>query len=148
MVRADDDDDFDDDFEEEEEWEDEEEEELEDDFDDEDEDEDDDEDFEDEEEEELEEAAQEAPKAAPPVTPRVSSTPVTSAQNIPFDVTVEVGRLKLTAKQLMSLGAGSVLELNIDPEGSLDLVAQGACIGKGELIRVGDVLGVRVLSMG
>ncbi len=144
MGRPEDDDEFDEEFDDEEEWEDEGEEEA-DEF-----DEDDDEDDAEEESEKeapAEEVAEKAPAAEAAPAPS-GPTPMVSAQTIPFDLTVEVGRLKLTAKQLVSLGPGSVLELNIDPEGGLDLVAHGSCIGRGELIRVGDVLGVRVLSVG
>jgi flagellar motor switch protein FliN/FliY len=80
--------------------------------------------------------------------PQREITPTVSPDSIPLSLAVEVGRLRMTAKQLMTLKSGSTIDLGMDPEGSLDLVVNGACIGKGELIRVGDVLGVRVLEMG
>lgn len=87
-------------------------------------------------------AASSAPKAAH-AAPRQS--PV-KAEEIPITISVEVGRLQMTVQKLTELEPGNLLELDVYPENGVDLVVNGKCIGKGELLRIGDVLGVRILD--
>lgn len=109
--------------------------------------------FQDEEElEEIEEEVEAAPapqasQAAKPGT-LVEAKGVPSPQEIPFSVIVEVGRLQMSIKQLMDLQPGNILDLNIHPENGVDLIVNGKRIAKGELLKIGDSLGVRVLDIG
>jgi type III secretion protein Q len=59
----------------------------------------------------------------------------------------EVGRCDTTLGELRSMGAGYVFALGRDPEQSVDIVTGGRRIGSGELVRVGERLGVRVLRL-
>lgn len=70
-----------------------------------------------------------------------------SIEELPIHLTVEVGRLRLTAGELMNLAPGNLLDLNVSPEQGVDLVLNGKKVGQGELVRIGDVLGVRILSL-
>lgn len=67
-------------------------------------------------------------------------------EEIPLNISVEVGRIQMSIQQLMDLVPGNILELNIHPESGVDLVANGYCIAKGELLKIGDALGVRILD--
>jgi len=69
-------------------------------------------------------------------------------EDISLPVVIEVGRLQMTVQMLMELQPGNILDLNVHPEEGIDLVVNGNRIGKGELIQVGELLGVRVLEMG
>ncbi len=73
--------------------------------------------------------------------------PITPEQ-IPIVLTVEVGQIQMTMDQLLKLEPGNLLELAIHPEKGVDLTVNGKVIGKGELIRIGETLGVRVLQLG
>jgi flagellar motor switch protein FliN/FliY len=75
--------------------------------------------------------------------PESSITP----EELPIQLTVEVGRLRMTAKELMNLAPGNLLEVNVAPEQGVDLVINGKKVGRGELIRIGETLGVRILSL-
>jgi len=75
-------------------------------------------------------------------------TPVEKMANIPISIKVEVGQVRMTLAKLMELQPGAVLELNVDPEEGVDLVVNGKCIGKGELLRLGETLGVRIVEIG
>ncbi|MCH9626803.1 MAG: hypothetical protein S4CHLAM2_04340 [Chlamydiales bacterium] len=75
------------------------------------------------------------------------SEPILSAEQLPIQLTVEVGRLRMTAKELMDLAPGNLLEINAAPEQGVDLVVNGKKVGRGELIRLGETLGVRILSL-
>lgn len=60
----------------------------------------------------------------------------------------EVGRFDMPLGELRSLGAGHVFELDRDPEQAVDIVVNGRRIGSGQLVRIGERLGVRVLRLG
>ncbi|TXI35577.1 MAG: YscQ/HrcQ family type III secretion apparatus protein [Nitrosomonas sp.] len=76
---------------------------------------------------------------APPIGER--------AKDIPMTITVEVGRIQMKLEKLMQLQPGQLLELDVDPAEGVDLVVSGRCIGKGELLRLGEALGVRILEL-
>jgi len=71
-----------------------------------------------------------------------------SAEDIPLNIIVEAGRIEISVQKLLELQPGNVLELNIRPEDGVDLVVHGRRIAKGELIRLGETLGVRILDIG
>lgn len=109
-----------------------------------------DEDFEDEsefeeefeEEEQLEESPQQS-ETAP-----VVSEKTLQKENIPLEIVAELGRVEITVQKLLSLEPGNLLDLNIRPENNVDLTVNGRLIGKGELIRLGETVGVRILEVG
>jgi flagellar motor switch protein FliN/FliY len=70
-----------------------------------------------------------------------------SLQETPVNLVIEVGRIQISVGKLLELQPGNLLDLNIKPENGVDLVINGRCIGKGELLRVGETLGVRVLDL-
>jgi flagellar motor switch protein FliN len=67
---------------------------------------------------------------------------------IPVTVVIEAGCVQMTMEQLLQLEPGNLLELNIRPENGVDLTINGKIVGKGELIKLGETLGVRVLKLG
>lgn len=67
---------------------------------------------------------------------------------VQMPVVVELARLQMTIQKLMELQPGNLLELNVRPENGVDLVVNGKRIAKGELLLIGDVLGVRVIDIG
>lgn len=104
-------------------------------------------------EEAAEEAAPEAPKA-PPISvdtveeePEAAKTHLTPKE-IPLSLIVEVGRIHMTVEKLLELEPGNILDLNVHPENGVDLVINTKKVGKGELVRLGDRLGIRILEMG
>lgn len=75
------------------------------------------------------------------------NTPI-QADQVPVAIIAEIGRLEIPIRQLLQLEPGNMLDINIHPERGVDLTINGKLIGRGELIRVGDVLGVRILKLG
>lgn len=67
---------------------------------------------------------------------------------LPITIHVEIGRLQMSVQQLLQLEPGNTLELDIRPEDGVDLVVNGKRIAKGELLRVGEAIGVRILDIG
>lgn len=60
---------------------------------------------------------------------------------------VELGRVMVSAADVMGLRAGQVIELSRQPGEAVDLVVDGKRIGKGELVEIDGELGVRILSL-
>lgn len=71
-----------------------------------------------------------------------------SSKEIPITLHVEVARLKINLDKLLQLSPGNVLELPVRPEQGVDLIIGGKKVAKAELIKIGDVLGVKILQMG
>jgi flagellar motor switch protein FliN/FliY len=97
-------------------------------------------------EEEVEEEKPVVSEAKVPVQQQEVKT--SSLDDIPLSIVVEAGRLQMSVQSILELQPGNILELNVHPERGVDLVVNGNCIGKGELLKIGDVLGVRVLEVG
>jgi flagellar motor switch protein FliN len=74
--------------------------------------------------------------------------PLVPRTSIPITITVELGKVKMNADKVLGLEPGNLLELNRAPGERVDLISGGKKIGTGELLRVGDVLGVRILELG
>lgn len=60
---------------------------------------------------------------------------------------VELGRVSVSAADVVQLRPGHVIELSRKPGDAVDLVVNGKRIGKGELVEVDGELGVRILSL-
>ena len=91
---------------------------------------------------------QEALKA-PFLEPENTMTDVdaaTALDDLPLKLVCQVGCLELTLAQLRELGAGSLLQLNTPGVDSVDLMVNGRRVGQGQLVKIGDGLGVRLLS--
>jgi len=69
------------------------------------------------------------------------------AEEIILDIVIEVGRLQMSIQKLTELTPGNILEIDVRPENGVDLVVNGKRIAKGELLKLGDVLGVRILDI-
>lgn len=60
---------------------------------------------------------------------------------------VELGRVSVSAADVVQLRPGHVIELSRKPGEPVDLVVDGKRIGKGELVEIDGELGVRILSL-
>lgn len=80
------------------------------------------------------------------VIPSEQASEVFSADEIPLSISIELGRLQMSIKKLMELEPGNLLELGVKPEQNVELTFGGKCIARGELLKIGDTLGVRILE--
>lgn len=99
-------------------------------------------------EEELAEQEDEADDAHEEHARTSSGGAHVAIEQIPVTLVVEVGRLKISLAKLRELQPGNLLDLDVRPEEGVDLVINGRSVGRGELLRVGESLGVRVLEIG
>jgi flagellar motor switch protein FliN/FliY len=67
--------------------------------------------------------------------------------DIPLEVTVELGRARLTLRELLGLTAGSVVELGKLAGESLDVLVNGTLVARGECVMVNDKFGVRLTDI-
>ncbi|MBN2722538.1 MAG: flagellar motor switch protein FliN [Deltaproteobacteria bacterium] len=67
--------------------------------------------------------------------------------DIPVEVTVELGRKKVTVEQLLSLKSGSILELAKVSGDPLDVVVGQRLIARGEAVVIGDRYGIRITEV-
>lgn len=67
--------------------------------------------------------------------------------DIPVEVTVELGRKRVTVEQLLSLKSGSILELMKVSGDPLDVVVGQRLIARGEAVVIGDRYGIRITEV-
>lgn len=67
--------------------------------------------------------------------------------DIGLQVTVELGRTKMNIREVLSLGPGTVVELNRVAGEPVDILINGKPIAKGEVVVIGDMFGVRVTDI-
>ena len=67
--------------------------------------------------------------------------------DVPLDLTVELGRSRLTIQDLLALGPGSVIELDKVAGAPLDLLVNDRLIARGEAVVVNDKFGVRITDI-
>ena len=70
-----------------------------------------------------------------------------SLLDVPIDISIEIGRTKMTIGELLSLSKGSIVELKKIAGDAVDIYVNGKLLGKGELIVVNEKLGVRVAKI-
>jgi flagellar motor switch protein FliN/FliY len=68
--------------------------------------------------------------------------------DVRLTVSVEVGRIQLPVRQVLELAPGAVLELQRSASEPVEVFANGRCIGRGEIVVVGDQFGVRITELG
>lgn len=70
-----------------------------------------------------------------------------SAQQIPLTLVIEVTRIKMNLEEILNLSPGNTIELPIKPQQGVDITIQGKKVAKAELIKVGEMLGVKILKL-
>lgn len=66
--------------------------------------------------------------------------------DLPLKLVCQVGSVELSLAQLRELGTGSLVQLTPQLHEGVDLMVNGRRVGQGQLVRIGDGLGVRLLS--
>jgi len=67
--------------------------------------------------------------------------------DIPVQLTVELGRTKITIKNLLQLAHGSVVELDALAGEPMDVLVNGTLIAQGEVVVVNDKFGIRLTDI-
>lgn len=88
-------------------------------------------------------AAGQAPQALATNRP----TPINRVIDVPLAVTMRFGQRQLTLRELLSLGTGSLLELDRQVEEPVDLVLGNRVIARGEVVIVDGNYGMRITEV-
>lgn len=83
----------------------------------------------------------------PPLSQEASSRRLELLLDVPLDVSVELGRSRLTIQELLGLGPGSVVELDKLAGEPLDIMVNGRLVARGEAVVVSDKFGVRITDI-
>ncbi len=67
--------------------------------------------------------------------------------DVALTVTVELGRIRLPLRDLLRLQEGSVVELDRLAGAPVDVLANGTPVARGDVVVVGDELGVRISEL-
>jgi flagellar motor switch protein FliN/FliY len=67
--------------------------------------------------------------------------------DIPVQITVELGRTKITIRNLLQLAHGSVVELEGLAGEPMDVLVNGTLIAQGEVVVVNDKFGIRLTDI-
>jgi flagellar motor switch protein FliN/FliY len=68
-------------------------------------------------------------------------------QDIPLELTVELGRTRLLIKDILDLRAGSIVELEKMAGEPVDILANGLLVARGEVVVIEDAFGVRITEI-
>lgn len=94
--------------------------------------------------------------AAADIFPAFGATPSTNGSmmneldmilDIPVQITVELGRTKITIKNLLQLAHGSVVELDAMAGEPMDVLVNGTLIAQGEVVVVNEKFGIRLTDI-
>lgn len=76
-----------------------------------------------------------------------AGTDIDLIMDVPVQLTVELGRTRLTIKNLLQLGQGSVVELDGLAGEPMDIYVNGYLIAQGEVVVVEDKYGIRLTDI-
>jgi flagellar motor switch protein FliN/FliY len=65
-------------------------------------------------------------------------------RHVAMEVTVEIGRTRMTVQELLSLHPGEVVELDRAASAPADLLVNGTLIARGEVVVVDEDFGLRI----
>ncbi len=70
-----------------------------------------------------------------------------SLMNVPVQLTVQVGRTRLTLSQLVKMGPGALIPLDREAHEPADILVNGKVVARGEIVTIDERYGVRIASV-
>ena len=67
--------------------------------------------------------------------------------DVQVELAVEIGRVKLPLRELLSLAPGAVLELDRSADAPVDVLVNGCLVARGEVVVIDGEFGVRVTAV-
>ena len=80
-------------------------------------------------------------------TDEVSNRRLDLLLDVPLEVSVELGRSRMTIHELLGLSPGSIIELDKIAGEPLDIIVNGRLVARGEAVVVNDKFGVRITDI-
>lgn len=75
------------------------------------------------------------------------SSPLGLLAHVQLEVTVELGKTRRTIKEILTMGPGSVLELDRLAGEAVDILVNGSPVARGEVVVIGENFGVRITEL-
>jgi flagellar motor switch protein FliN/FliY len=88
-----------------------------------------------------------APGSAPAAGPRDSRPAFDLLHDVEMEVTAELGRTRMSVRELLSLTPGAVIELDRAAGGPADLLVNGRLIARGEVVVIDENFGIRITEI-
>jgi flagellar motor switch protein FliN/FliY len=95
---------------------------------------------------------QPVPAGFAPLTPGPRGTPVVRGglellHDVEMEITAELGRTRLSVRDLLSMAPGAVIELDRVAGGPTDLLVNGRLIARGEVVVIDENFGIRITEI-
>ena len=68
-------------------------------------------------------------------------------RDIPLEISVELGRVKMLVKEVLELGTGSIVEIDKAAGEPVDVMVNGLKVARGEVVVIEDNFGVRITEV-
>ena len=75
------------------------------------------------------------------------AAPLAPLTEVPLEVTVRLGRTRLTLGELMGLKTGAVLSLEREVSEAVELMVGDKVVALGQMVMIGEELGVRIVEV-
>jgi flagellar motor switch protein FliN/FliY len=89
----------------------------------------------------------ETPATAPSGGTRDSRPAFDLLHDVEMEVTAELGRTRMSVRELLSLTPGAVIELDRAAGGPADLLVNGRLIARGEVVVIDENFGIRITEI-
>lgn len=83
----------------------------------------------------------------PGTSNRSDSNSLEILMDIPLEISVELGRMKMPVRDVIDLGAGSIVEIDKAAGEPVDVLVNGRLVAKGEVVVIEDSFGVRITEI-
>ena len=67
--------------------------------------------------------------------------------DVPVNVSMEVGRTRISIRELLQLSPGSVVKLQNSVGDPMDIFVNGRLVAKGEVVVLGEQFGIRIVEV-
>ena len=84
---------------------------------------------------------------APGPAPDVAMADLERLHDVPVELAVESGRTRMTIREALALGPGSIVTLNRASGQPVDLLVNGKPIARGEVVVIDEEFGLRVTDV-
>lgn len=88
-----------------------------------------------------------APAAFTPSAPSADNNGLELLLDIPLEISVELGRVKMPVRDVVDLGAGSIVEIDKAAGEPVDVLVNGRLVARGEVVVIEDNFGVRITEI-
>jgi flagellar motor switch protein FliN/FliY len=91
--------------------------------------------------------SEEVEKEAPPTVNRTDKVDLSLLMDVPLQVTVELGRARMTIESLLKLNQGSIVELGQVVGEPLAILVNNKLMAHGEAVVVKDKFAIRIVDV-